>query len=115
MISMQIRNRWVQENDSEHHTGSLTTPTCDAQENDLFTGRPRVTTPNEDWYLAVSAKRNRRSTSSDLSRQFPSATSTTVSMQTVYRRLRHIGLYPRRPVRCVPLYRDSLSPAINLE
>ncbi|GFX24137.1 HTH_Tnp_Tc3_2 domain-containing protein [Trichonephila clavipes] len=32
------------------------------------TGRPRVTTPNEDWYLAVTAKRNRRSIASDLSR-----------------------------------------------
>ncbi|GFV61516.1 transposable element Tcb1 transposase [Trichonephila clavipes] len=32
------------------------------------TGRPRVTTPNEDRYLAVTAKRNRRSTASDLSR-----------------------------------------------
>ncbi|GFY29880.1 transposable element Tcb1 transposase [Trichonephila clavipes] len=31
------------------------------------------------------------------------ATSTTVSRQTVYRRLGHIGLYARRPVRCVPL------------
>ncbi|GFW94857.1 uncharacterized protein TNCV_3397371 [Trichonephila clavipes] len=33
------------------------------------TGRPRVTTPNEDQYLAVTAKRNRRSTASNLSRQ----------------------------------------------
>ncbi|GFU99740.1 transposable element Tcb1 transposase [Trichonephila clavipes] len=31
------------------------------------------------------------------------ATGTTVSRQTVYRRLYHIGLYARRPVRCVPL------------
>ncbi|GFX94287.1 transposable element Tcb1 transposase [Trichonephila clavipes] len=67
------------------------------------TGRPRVTTPNEDQYLAVTAKRNRRSTTSDLSRQLSSATGTTVSRQTVYRRLGHIGLYARRPVRCVPL------------
>ncbi|GBM28268.1 Transposable element Tcb1 transposase [Araneus ventricosus] len=66
-------------------------------------GRPRVTTPNEDRYLAVTAKRNRRSTASDLSRQLSSATGTTVSRQTVYRRLGHIGLYARRPVRCVPL------------
>ncbi|GFS70579.1 transposable element Tcb1 transposase [Trichonephila clavipes] len=65
--------------------------------------RPRVTTPNEDRYLAVSVKRNRRSTASDLSRQLSSATGTTVSRQTVYRRLGHIGLYARRPVRCVPL------------
>ncbi|GFU38299.1 HTH_Tnp_Tc3_2 domain-containing protein [Trichonephila clavipes] len=54
-------------------------------------------------YLAVTAKRNRRSTASDLSRQLFSATGTTVSRQTVYRRLGHIGLYARRPVRCVPL------------
>ncbi|GFU74820.1 transposable element Tcb1 transposase [Trichonephila clavipes] len=35
---------------------------------------PRVTTPNEDRYLAVTAKRNRRSTVSDLSCQLSSAT-----------------------------------------
>ncbi|GFV09485.1 transposable element Tcb1 transposase [Trichonephila clavipes] len=51
----------------------------------------------------VTAKRNRRSTASDLSRQFSSATCTTVSRQTVYRRLGHIRLYARRPVRCVPV------------
>ncbi|GFW41991.1 HTH_Tnp_Tc3_2 domain-containing protein [Trichonephila clavipes] len=67
------------------------------------TGRPRVTMPNEERYLAVAAKRNRRSTASDLSCQLSSATGTTVSRQTVYRRLGHIGLYARRPVRCVPL------------
>ncbi|GFX42172.1 transposable element Tcb1 transposase [Trichonephila clavipes] len=71
------------------------------------TGHPRVTTPNEDRYiyiyLAVTAKRNRRSTASDLSRQLSSATGTTVLKQTVYKRLGHISLYTRRPVRCVPL------------
>ncbi|GFT07229.1 transposable element Tcb1 transposase [Trichonephila clavipes] len=67
------------------------------------TGRPRVTTPNEGRYLAVTPKRNRRGTASDLSRQLSSATGMTVSRQTVYRRLGHIGLYARRPVRCVPL------------
>ncbi|GFV09672.1 HTH_Tnp_Tc3_2 domain-containing protein [Trichonephila clavipes] len=69
------------------------------------TGRPRLTPPNEDRYiyLAVTAKRNRKSTASDLSRQLSSATGTTVSRQTVYKRLGHIGLYARRPVRCVPL------------
>ncbi|GFU13113.1 transposable element Tcb1 transposase [Trichonephila clavipes] len=55
------------------------------------TGRPRVTTPYEDRYLAVTAKRNRRSTE-DLSRQLSSASGTTVSRQTVYRRLGHIGV-----------------------
>ncbi|GFX20910.1 HTH_Tnp_Tc3_2 domain-containing protein [Trichonephila clavipes] len=71
------------------------------------TGRPRVTTPNEDRYiyiyLAVTAKRNRRSTASDMSRQLSSATGTTVSRQNVYRLLGHIGRYARRSVRCVPL------------
>ncbi|GFX24043.1 transposable element Tcb1 transposase [Trichonephila clavipes] len=57
----------------------------------------------EDRYLAVNAKRNRRSRASDLFRQLSSATGTTVSRQTVYRRLGHIVLYGRRPVRCVPL------------
>ncbi|GFU47632.1 transposable element Tcb2 transposase [Trichonephila clavipes] len=54
-------------------------------------------------YLAVTAKRNKRSTASDLSRQLSSATSATVSRQTRYRQLGHIGLYARRFVRCVPL------------
>ncbi|GFU02212.1 transposable element Tcb1 transposase [Trichonephila clavipes] len=67
------------------------------------TGRPRVITSNEDRYLAVTAKRNRRSTASDLSRKLSSAAGTTVSRQTMYRRLGHIGLYAHRPVRCVPL------------
>ncbi|GFW47712.1 HTH_Tnp_Tc3_2 domain-containing protein [Trichonephila clavipes] len=80
------------------------------------TGRPRVTTPNKDRYLVVTLKRNRLSTASDLSRQFSSATGTTVSRQTVYRRLGHIGLYPRRSVcQMCSTYRNSLSPAINLE
>ncbi|GFT84936.1 transposable element Tcb1 transposase [Trichonephila clavipes] len=71
------------------------------------TCRPRVTTPNEDrhthTHLAVTAKRNRRSTAADLARLLSSATGTTISRQSVYRRLGHIGLYARRPVRCVPL------------
>ncbi|GBN07445.1 hypothetical protein AVEN_124018-1 [Araneus ventricosus] len=79
------------------------------------TGRPRVTTPNEDRYLAVTAKRNRRSTVSDLSRQLSSATGTTVSRQTVYRRLGHIDLYARRLCQMCSTYRNSLSPAISLE
>ncbi|GFV64893.1 HTH_Tnp_Tc3_2 domain-containing protein [Trichonephila clavipes] len=70
------------------------------------TGLPHpVTTPNVDRYiyLAVTAKRNRRSAASDLSRQLSSATCTTVSRLTVYRRLGHIGLYARKPVSCPPL------------
>ncbi|GFV92049.1 transposable element Tcb1 transposase [Trichonephila clavipes] len=67
------------------------------------TGHPQVTTPNEDRYFAVTAKRKIRSTASDLSRQLSSATGTTVSRQTVYKCLGHNGLYARRPARCVSL------------
>ncbi|GFU72824.1 HTH_Tnp_Tc3_2 domain-containing protein [Trichonephila clavipes] len=66
------------------------------------TGCPRVTRLNELRYLALTAKRKRRSAASDLSSQLSSATGTTVSRQTVYRRVGHIGLYAHRPVRCVP-------------
>ncbi|GFY20713.1 hypothetical protein TNCV_1119471 [Trichonephila clavipes] len=57
------------------------------------------TTPNEDRYLAVTAKRSRRNTASVLSRQLTAVTRVTVSRNTVYRRLRHIGLYVSKPVR----------------
>ncbi|GFU12329.1 transposable element Tc1 transposase [Trichonephila clavipes] len=63
---------------------------------------PKVSSPgfgNDSKMMVI----NRRSTASDLSRQLFSATGTTVSRLTVYRRLGHIGLYARRPVRCVPL------------
>ncbi|GFW50797.1 HTH_Tnp_Tc3_2 domain-containing protein [Trichonephila clavipes] len=64
-------------------------------------GRPQVNTPNEDLHFAVTPKRNRWSTALYLSRLPSSATGKTVSRQTMYRRLGHMGLYARRPVRCV--------------
>ncbi|GFU97129.1 transposable element Tcb1 transposase [Trichonephila clavipes] len=66
----------------------------------------RVSSPgfgNDSKMMAVNARRNRQSTASDLPRPLSSATGTTVSRQTAYRRLGHIGLYARRPVRWVPL------------
>ncbi|GFX15848.1 hypothetical protein TNCV_1061701 [Trichonephila clavipes] len=73
-------------------------------EDDIISEKPHLT-PSRDDFLnarnvatelqrrlrtgiwAVTAKRNRRNTSSDRSRQqLSSATSTTVSKQTVYRR-----------------------------
>ncbi|GFS64446.1 transposable element Tcb1 transposase [Trichonephila clavipes] len=63
---------------------------------------PRVSSPgfgNDSKMLVI----NRRSTASDLSRQLSLATYMTVSRQTVYRRIGHIGLYAHWPVRCVPL------------
>ncbi|GFV48538.1 transposable element Tcb1 transposase [Trichonephila clavipes] len=66
-------------------------------------GRPRVTVANKNRYFAVTAKRSRQSIASDQSRQLSSGTGTTVSRQTMYRRLEHISIYVRRPVSCVPL------------
>ncbi|GFW70079.1 transposable element Tcb2 transposase [Trichonephila clavipes] len=63
---------------------------------------PRVSSPgfgNGSKMMVI----NRWSTTSDLSRQLSSGTGSTDSKQNVYRRLEHIGLYARRPVRCVPL------------
>ncbi|GFX48270.1 transposable element Tcb1 transposase [Trichonephila clavipes] len=62
---------------------------------------PRVSSPGfgNDSKMMI----NRRSATSDPSRQLSSATGTTVSRQSVYRRIGHIGLYAGRPVRCVPL------------
>ncbi|GFW13632.1 transposable element Tcb1 transposase [Trichonephila clavipes] len=53
------------------------------------------------WQL-LPKKTNRRSTTSELSRQLSSATSKTISRQTVLRSLEDIGLYARS-VRCAPL------------
>ncbi|GFW33697.1 transposable element Tcb1 transposase [Trichonephila clavipes] len=55
-----------------------------------------------DSKMMLLPKETDGSTASDLSRQLSSATSTTVSRQTVCRHLGHIGLYARRPLRCVP-------------
>ncbi|GFS61602.1 transposable element Tcb1 transposase [Trichonephila clavipes] len=57
----------------------------------------------EDGYSAASY----------LSRQLSSATGTTVSRKTVDRRLGHIGLYARRPVRCVPLIATHCRPRLT--
>ncbi|GFU55307.1 uncharacterized protein TNCV_4892651 [Trichonephila clavipes] len=44
----------------------------DGNQNRCYrTGQLRVTTPNADRYLAVTSKRNRQSTASDLSLQLP--------------------------------------------
>ncbi|GFU75166.1 transposable element Tcb1 transposase [Trichonephila clavipes] len=67
---------------------------------------PQVAPEFEDRYIYIIWQllpKETDSTASDLSRQLSSATSTTVSRQTMYRRVGHIGLYARRPVRCVLL------------
>ncbi|GFT94667.1 fatty acid synthase [Trichonephila clavipes] len=69
-------------------------------------GRVRSTTPAEDRYIVLSAKRNRRTTAQQVANQFFPASGKQISRKTVARRLRGGGLYARRPVVCVPLTRQ---------
>ncbi|GFX62279.1 hypothetical protein TNCV_3306521 [Trichonephila clavipes] len=68
-------------------------------------GRVRSTTPAEDRYIVLSAKRNRRTTAQRVANQFLAASGKQIFRKTVARRLRGGGLYARRPVVCVPLTR----------
>ncbi|GFS56508.1 transposable element Tcb1 transposase [Trichonephila clavipes] len=69
-------------------------------------GRVRSTTPAEDRYIVLSAKRNRRTTAQQVANQFLAASGKQISRKTVARRLRGGGIYARRPVVCVPLTRQ---------
>ncbi|GBO22614.1 hypothetical protein AVEN_135717-1 [Araneus ventricosus] len=66
-------------------------------------GRPRATTPTEDRYLSIIARRNRGSTASQLSCDLYAASESRVSRVTVSKRLHATGLFARRPAVCVPL------------
>ncbi|GFX02034.1 transposable element Tcb2 transposase [Trichonephila clavipes] len=68
--------------------------------------RVRSTTPAEDRYIVLSAKRNRRTTAQQVANQFLAASGKQISGKTVARRLREGGLYARRPVVRVPLTRQ---------
>ncbi|GFV82213.1 transposable element Tcb2 transposase [Trichonephila clavipes] len=69
-------------------------------------GRVKSTTPAEDIYIVLSAKRNRRTTAQRVANQFLAASGKQIARKTVARRLRGGGLYARRPVVCVPLTRQ---------
>ncbi|GFX78396.1 transposable element Tcb2 transposase [Trichonephila clavipes] len=66
-------------------------------------GRRLTTTPNEDCYLALTARRHRNMNATLLLQHLRSATVTTVSTQTVQNWLHGVGLYARRPMVCVRL------------
>ncbi|GFX13106.1 transposable element Tcb2 transposase [Trichonephila clavipes] len=66
-------------------------------------GRPRGTTPADDRYIVLQARRNRRQTAGENARHTTQATGRPISRFTVARRLHGGGLFARRPVRCVPL------------
>ncbi|GFX29471.1 transposable element Tcb1 transposase [Trichonephila clavipes] len=66
-------------------------------------GRPRGTTPADDRYILLQARRNRRQTTGEIARHRTQATGRPISRFTVARRLHGGGLFARRPIRCVPL------------
>ncbi|GFX82510.1 transposable element Tcb1 transposase [Trichonephila clavipes] len=66
-------------------------------------GRSRGSTPADDRYIVLQARRNRRQTAGEIARHTTQATGRPISRFTVARRLHGGGLFARRPVRCVPL------------
>ncbi|GFT34917.1 transposable element Tcb2 transposase [Trichonephila clavipes] len=66
-------------------------------------GRPRGTTPADDRYIVLQARRNRRQTAGEIARHTTQATGRPISRFTVARRQHGGGLFARRPVLCVPL------------
>ncbi|GFV38456.1 transposable element Tcb2 transposase [Trichonephila clavipes] len=68
-------------------------------------GRRRETTPNEDRYLVLTARRHRNMNATHLQQHFRSATGTTASTQTVRNRLHGVDLYARRPMT-IFIWRD---------
>ncbi|GFT97276.1 transposable element Tc1 transposase [Trichonephila clavipes] len=66
-------------------------------------GRRRGTTPADDRYIVLQARRNRRQTAEEIARHTTQATGRPISRFTVARRLHGGGLFARRPVWCVPL------------
>ncbi|GFS71835.1 transposable element Tc3 transposase [Trichonephila clavipes] len=75
------------------------------QQEEILTssGRPRGTTPADDRYNVLQARRNRRQTAGEIARHTTQVTGRPISRFTVARRLHGGGLFARRPVRCVPL------------
>ncbi|GFW28236.1 transposable element Tcb2 transposase [Trichonephila clavipes] len=66
-------------------------------------GCRKATTPNEDHYLVLTARRHRNMNATLLQQHLRSATGTTVSTQTVRYWLHGVGLYARRQMVCVRL------------
>ncbi|GFT10547.1 transposable element Tcb2 transposase [Trichonephila clavipes] len=69
----------------------------------ISSGHPRGTTPADDRYIILQARRNRRQTAGEIARHTTQATGRPISRFTEARKLHGGGLFARRPVRCVPL------------
>ncbi|GFV25415.1 transposable element Tcb2 transposase [Trichonephila clavipes] len=70
-------------------------------------GRRRATTPNEDRFLVLTARRHRNMKATLLQQHLRSATGTTVSTQTVRNRLYGVGMYARRTVSHLSVHPDD--------
>ncbi|GFU66393.1 transposable element Tcb1 transposase [Trichonephila clavipes] len=70
---------------------------------EFSSGRPRGTTPADDRYIVLQARRNRWQTAGEIVRHTTQATGRPISRFTMARRLHGGGLFTRRPIRCVPL------------
>ncbi|GFS76683.1 transposable element Tcb2 transposase [Trichonephila clavipes] len=66
-------------------------------------GHPRGTTPADDRYIVLQARRNRRQKAGEIARHTTQATGRPISRFTVARRLHGGGLFARRSVWCVPV------------
>ncbi|GFX07989.1 transposable element Tcb2 transposase [Trichonephila clavipes] len=69
--------------------------------------RRRATTPNEDRYLVLMARRHQNMKATLLQQHLRSATGTTVSTQTVRNRLHGVGLHAHRPMSRFSVYPDN--------
>ncbi|GFT04130.1 transposable element Tcb2 transposase [Trichonephila clavipes] len=73
----------------------------------LGQGRRRATTPNEDNYLVLTARRHRNVNATHLQQHLRSATGTTVSTQTVRNQVHGVGLYAHRPTSRFSVHPDN--------
>ncbi|GFX84504.1 transposable element Tcb1 transposase [Trichonephila clavipes] len=72
-------------------------------------GRPQETTPADDRYIVLQARRNRRLTAGEIARHTTQATGRPISCFTVARRLHGGGLFARRCVPLTPAHRRRRS------
>lgn len=66
--------------------------TSDSLVDRTRSGRPKITTSQEDQYIVVTSKRNRRLTASEIRAEVNRSRDNAVSLTTVKRRLRNAGL-----------------------
>lgn len=70
-------------------------------------GRQRITTPQQDRYVQMSARRNPGATTNQLRDQLYQAHGIRVSRRTIGNRLHDVDLHCRRPWRAQPLNRGN--------